>query len=416
MAKTSAALDQCLDKQAETAVQTLESELLMPESLVATLNKKHPDNKIFQDARDLLSKDYVVFRAKVLAQVKQEYDFTKVLALARSDPNVHLEEAFVTYITEVSHIELLKLTLESVHAFSTRPIIIYYRENNPTPGVPSTQSEVEALYMTPPQYPRVIVRNLFDMHPVTWAKLQVLLLCNTRFALFLEPGALVNYKVDDLFATAQKHVRDYPLLPRMILSDNSADLSVQATASLYGAELKDQLTKYEAVPITEAMQKRVPLSSTYSVLSSVGSRIFTVVPYFKMSETAGTTHDGSLLLNLAMWASTNEHLVKKQACSYVIPTKKSIGKTGDHGMSTIDLLEGYQYQDSIFEKPRAKQEAVENKRIAFHVIQTSDLEDATEAWQILKDNVGNAVYTNGYGDWTNDYKAPEIANECVYNL
>ncbi|CAF1098712.1 unnamed protein product [Adineta ricciae] len=109
------------------------------------------------------------------------------------------KEAFVTFSNNhPSYLALLKVFLDSVHAFSTRPVIAF--------GI-----DVD-LDIDPKQYPRVIKRRISqkDCGPsVYFCKIHAIVSSNVDYGVLMETDDVVNYNVDILFEVL--HVWPYPL-------------------------------------------------------------------------------------------------------------------------------------------------------------------------------------------------------------
>lgn len=112
-------------------------------------------------------------------------------------------EAFIAFVTK-SHTELLPAWLDSLHEFSTRPIVVYGVDHVPELDVK--------------KYPRLLLRRVTGAaHSVYFNKPLICLHALSEFdrVAYVEPDAVVNYRVDDLFAIlAHAGPLPYPLLPR----------------------------------------------------------------------------------------------------------------------------------------------------------------------------------------------------------
>ncbi|CAF2130041.1 unnamed protein product, partial [Rotaria magnacalcarata] len=109
------------------------------------------------------------------------------------------KEAFVTFSNnQPSYLALLNVLLDSVHAFSTRPIIAF--------GI-----DVD-LNIDTNKYPRVIKRRIAqsDCGPsVYFCKIHAIVSSNVEYGVLMETDDVVNYNVDVLFDVL--HVWPYPL-------------------------------------------------------------------------------------------------------------------------------------------------------------------------------------------------------------
>ncbi len=123
-----------------------------------------------------------------------------VFGQIKSQTEPVIEEGFVTFAT-ADYFPLLEVTLESVHEFSTRPIVAY--------GVNAD------IPFSTEQFPRLIKKrvnvdlsrlNIFAIKP--WILLDV----NIKYGVYIEADHIANAHVDDLFDFAHA-VKEYPLCP-----------------------------------------------------------------------------------------------------------------------------------------------------------------------------------------------------------
>ena len=110
-----------------------------------------------------------------------------------------VQEAFVTFATE-NYFQLLEVTIESVHAFSTRPIIAY----GINADIPFDTNK----------YPRLIKRRIDkpQNESIYYQKFNIIIQCAVKFGIYVEADDIVNYRIDDLFAYCRE-VAAYPLCP-----------------------------------------------------------------------------------------------------------------------------------------------------------------------------------------------------------
>jgi hypothetical protein len=110
-----------------------------------------------------------------------------------------IEEAFVSFATE-NYFPLLEVTIESIHAFSTRPIIAY----GINADIPFDTNK----------YPRLIKRRIdkpANMN-IYFEKLNCIIQSNVKYGVYVEADDIVNYCVDELFEHCKK-IEKYPLCP-----------------------------------------------------------------------------------------------------------------------------------------------------------------------------------------------------------
>ena len=110
-----------------------------------------------------------------------------------------IEEAFVSFAT-TDYFPLLEVTVESIHAFSTRPIIVY----GINADVPFDTNK----------YPRLIKRRIDKPQNVNiyFQKFNCIIQSNVKYGIYVESDDIVNYRIDDLF-THCRQVTEYPLSP-----------------------------------------------------------------------------------------------------------------------------------------------------------------------------------------------------------
>lgn len=109
-------------------------------------------------------------------------------------------EGFVTFATS-NYFELLKVTLDSVHHFSSRPVIAY----GINADIPFDTTE----------YPRLIKRridvDLSKVH-IFFIKVRIILESGLDYGVYIEADDILNQGVDNLFDVC-KTITDYPLCP-----------------------------------------------------------------------------------------------------------------------------------------------------------------------------------------------------------
>ncbi len=116
-----------------------------------------------------------------------------------AENNEQIEEGFVTFAT-ASYFPLMEVAIASVHAFSTRPIVVYGIDAD----VPFDTNK----------YPRMIKRRINkpkDMN-IYFQKLNAIIQSNIKYGIYIESDDVVNYCIDDLFSWCHK-VGEYPLCP-----------------------------------------------------------------------------------------------------------------------------------------------------------------------------------------------------------
>lgn len=119
-------------------------------------------------------------------------------------PSDQPKEAFVTFSNnQPTYLALLKIFLDSVHTFSTRPVIAY--------GV-----DVD-LDINTTQYPRVIKRRLAqsDCGPsVYFCKIHAIVSSGVDYGVLMETDDIVNYDIDVLFDVLRVWPYPVPISPR----------------------------------------------------------------------------------------------------------------------------------------------------------------------------------------------------------
>lgn len=111
-----------------------------------------------------------------------------------------VNEGFVTFATS-NYFDLLKVTLDSAHQFSTRPVIAY--------GI-NADIPFEAA-----DYPRLIKRRLdVDLSKVHifFIKVRIILESGLDYGVYIEADDILNKGVDTLFDVC-KTIENYPLCP-----------------------------------------------------------------------------------------------------------------------------------------------------------------------------------------------------------
>jgi hypothetical protein len=113
-------------------------------------------------------------------------------------------EAFVTFCdNKPSYLALLNNVLDSVHYFSTRPIIVY--------GI-DIDLDIDAT-----KYPRLIKRrlNTNDCGPsIYFCKIHAIIESKLDYGIYIEADTLVNWNVDLLFDVLHRWPYPLPLAPR----------------------------------------------------------------------------------------------------------------------------------------------------------------------------------------------------------
>ncbi|CAF1281544.1 unnamed protein product [Rotaria sp. Silwood1] len=114
------------------------------------------------------------------------------------------KEAFVTFCNnQPSYLTLLNVLLDSVHSFSTRPIIVFGIDVDPD--------------VDDKKYPRVIKRRISqsDCGPsVYFCKIHAIVSSNVEYGVLMETDDVVNYNIDILFDVLHLWPYPFPLSPR----------------------------------------------------------------------------------------------------------------------------------------------------------------------------------------------------------
>lgn len=109
-----------------------------------------------------------------------------------------IEEGFVSFATP-NYFPLLEVLIESVHSFSTRPIIVY--------GV------WEDVPFSTEKYPRLIKRKIpYIEGDIMAQKSLIMLESGLKYGIYVEADDIVNLGVDRLFDYCRQS-RSYPLCP-----------------------------------------------------------------------------------------------------------------------------------------------------------------------------------------------------------
>lgn len=109
-------------------------------------------------------------------------------------------EGFVTFATS-NYFDLLKVTLDSAHEFSSRPVIAY----GINADIPFSTAE----------YPRLIKRRLdvdLSKTHIFFIKVRIILESGLDYGIYIEADDILNNGVDALFDVC-KTIQDYPLCP-----------------------------------------------------------------------------------------------------------------------------------------------------------------------------------------------------------
>jgi hypothetical protein len=110
-------------------------------------------------------------------------------------------EGFVTFATE-NYFPLLRVLLDSVKAFSMRPIIAYGINCD----IPFSEQE----------YP-MLIKKRFDIdlsrESIYFQKPHIILDCGLQYGVYVEADDILNQDVDQLFEWAKK-INKYPLCPK----------------------------------------------------------------------------------------------------------------------------------------------------------------------------------------------------------
>lgn len=109
-------------------------------------------------------------------------------------------EGFVTFATS-NYFDLLKVTLDSAHEFSTRPVIAY----GINADIPFSTTE----------YPRLIKRRIdvdLSKTHIFFIKVRIILESGLDYGVYIEADDILNNGVDALFDLC-KTIKEYPLCP-----------------------------------------------------------------------------------------------------------------------------------------------------------------------------------------------------------
>ncbi|UJR23310.1 hypothetical protein I4U23_026325 [Adineta vaga] len=141
-----------------------------------------------------------VFYNSYISQSSTNHD--KQISLKSSSKSI--KEAFVTFCNNnPAYIALLKNVLDSVHLFSTRPIIIY--------GIDMD------LNIDSQKYPRLVRRRLKQRdcgRSIYFCKLAAIVDSQVEYGIYIETDTLVNWNVDILFDLLHRWPYSLPLAPR----------------------------------------------------------------------------------------------------------------------------------------------------------------------------------------------------------
>lgn len=114
-----------------------------------------------------------------------------------------IEEAFVSFSTP-AYFGILQVMLESVHTFSTRPVVVYGINCD----IPFCQEK----------FPRLIKRRInnnrfTEGHPsICYMKFPIIYESNIKYGVYIEADDIANVGVDSLFDQARR-VQKFPLCP-----------------------------------------------------------------------------------------------------------------------------------------------------------------------------------------------------------
>ncbi|MEX0671810.1 MAG: hypothetical protein WD068_00475, partial [Candidatus Babeliales bacterium] len=154
--------------------------------------------------------------------------FVGMVMVFCSNAYEEIQESFVSFSTP-AYFGILEVMLESVHFFSTRPIVVYGINCD----IPFTQEN----------FPRLIARRIdtdqfFEGHPsICYMKFPIIYESNIRYGVYIEADDIANIGIDTLFQEARR-VKQFPLCP--IHPADPADqracmdyLGVQSTTNPY---------------------------------------------------------------------------------------------------------------------------------------------------------------------------------------
>lgn len=198
---------------------------------------------------------------------------------AKKDPAM-IEEAFVSYCNCGRYEPLVIVLLDSLHLFSTRPIIMYWIGCQPAFNVS--------------QYPRLI--NEYVPAPpihVGYAKLKAILLAKVKYAVYIDADNVVNRRIDDLFAMCREHGHEYPLLTRHAQDPDDEKPSMDrlgvATKSMPYGHASTFIYSYKSMPF---------FMETYELIFD--------------GKFEGQQYTDETALNVMLW----KHNVSRQMCVY----------------------------------------------------------------------------------------------------
>jgi len=169
-----------------------------------------------------------------------ETKIIKYINTKQLSQGVMLEEAFISFCTCGSKYEPLAfILLQSLHEFSTRPLVMYWVDCEPQFNVT--------------QFPRLINRHITSC-PIhnAFAKIKAILLGEIKYAVYIDVDNVVNTRIDDLFDMCRRFAHKYPLLPRHALdaydqAPSMARLGVTTKSIPYG-HASTFLYSYESMP------------------------------------------------------------------------------------------------------------------------------------------------------------------------
>ncbi|CAF4344601.1 unnamed protein product, partial [Adineta steineri] len=149
----------------------------------------------------LLLSAYVVKNANIIHTPDLNFPVSSISDLPlNSTPS----EAFVTFCNNnPKYLALLTNVFDSIHSFSTRPIIVY--------GI-DTDLNIDIK-----KYPRVIKRRLSQKdcgNSIYFCKFYVIVHSQVDYGIYLEADTLVNWNVDILFDLLHRWPYPLPLAPR----------------------------------------------------------------------------------------------------------------------------------------------------------------------------------------------------------
>lgn len=127
--------------------------------------------------------------------------FILIVLLGFNNLTAQIEEGFVTFATE-NYFPLLEVLLDSVKAFSTRPIVVF----GVNADVPFSQEK----------YPFLIKKRIdvdLSKESIYFQKPKIILESNIKYGVYVEADDILNFGVDILFEWARKS-KDYPLCPK----------------------------------------------------------------------------------------------------------------------------------------------------------------------------------------------------------